>query len=237
MDKKIKVLISIIIVLILLAPIFYFSLKEKPEENTYTITNDSLSFEQEYEKLNNTISESNKKEYLTVDLPAYVPVKYTTYEEVFKILDNGTGVIYFGFPECPWCRNLTPVLASSAIDYGLDTIYYMSNQDDRNTLSLNKKKKVVTDKKGTKDYDKLVDLLKDHLPEYRGLNDKKIKRLYFPTVLFVKDGKVIGLEQSLSSYTTRVDGDALKPMSHEEKVELTEIFTEYFKQIQPKKKK
>lgn len=235
MDKKLKILIGVLIILLLASPIFYKFIKDKQDDSkqSYVITNDSLNFEQEYEKLNDT-SNSNDQMYLTVELPSYVPVEYTTYEKIFEILENGTGVIYFGFPECPWCRNLTPVLASAAIDYGLENIYYFSNQSDRNTLSLNKRGKVITDKKGTEDYLKLIEILDEFLPEYRGLKDDTIKRLYFPTVLFVKGGKVLGLEQSLSSYTERVDGNPLLPMNSEEKIELSNIFVEYFKQIQPK---
>ena len=59
-------------------------------------------------------------------------------------------------------------------------------------------------------------MLDDYLPEYKGLNNSKIKRLYFPTVLFVKDGKILGLEQSLSTYSERVDGDPYIPMNSEE---------------------
>ena len=236
MDKKIKILIGILIALLIAGPIFYFILRdiEPKKEMNYIITNDSLNFEQEYEKLNKTVSPSNDKEYTTVELPSYTPIKYSSYEEIFGLLENGTGVIYFGFPECPWCRNLTPVLANSAINYGLETIYYLNNREDRNTLSLNKKGKIVTEKKGTEDYNKLVKLLKDLLPEYRGLKDSTIKRLYFPTVLFVKNGEILGLEQSLSSYSKRVDGDPLIPMTKEEQTELANIFTEYYKQIQPK---
>lgn len=237
MDKKLKVLIGILIFLVLAGPIFYKyfeKLKEDAKPN-YIITNDSLQFESEYENLNNT-ENSNGVKYLNVNLPSYVPVEYITYEKIFEVLEEGTGVIYFGFPECPWCRNLTPVLADAALDYGLNVIHYISNQDDRNTLSLNKKKKIVTDKKGTADYLKLLELLDEFLPVYRGLNDDTIKRLYFPSVLFVKDGEIIGLEQSLASYTERVDGDPYLPMNIQEKEELASIFIDYFEIVQPKVK-
>ena len=238
MDKKTKILIEVLIILVLCGPIVYNFIKNQTKENEkkYVITNDSLNFEQEYEKLNKTVNSNNDKEYPTVELSSYVPVKYSSYEEIFEIIEKGSGVIYFGFPECPWCRNLVPVLAKSATDYGLDIIYYLNNREDRDTKSLNKKGKVVTDKKGTENYNKLLEMLDDYLPEYKGLNNSKIKRLYFPTVLFVKDGKILGLEQSLSTYSERVDGDPYIPMNSEEKTELANIFTEYYKQVQPKEK-
>ena len=45
-------------------------------------------------------------------------------EEIFDILD-GTGIIYFGFPECPWCRNAVPVLLDAAEEVGIEKIYYI----------------------------------------------------------------------------------------------------------------
>ena len=172
---------------------------------------------------------------MDVNLVTNAPIKYSSYEEIFQILEKGTGVIYFGFPECPWCRNLVEPLINSATDYVIDNnIYYLNNREDRNTLTLTKKGKVKTEEKGTEDYLKLIEILDEYLPEYNGLKDKKIKRLYFPTVIFVKDGKVIGLEQSLTTYSNRVKEDAYKPMLETEKTELENIFKEYYKKLETK---
>ena len=45
---------------------------------------------------------------------------------------------------------------------------------------------------GTEEYYELVEKLDSVLGEYEGLNDSSIKRLYFPTVVFVKDGEIVG---------------------------------------------
>ena len=29
---------------------------------------------------------------------------YRTQDEILKILQHGTGIVYLGFPECPWCK-------------------------------------------------------------------------------------------------------------------------------------
>ena len=31
---------------------------------------------------------------------------YRSAEEIINILEHGTGVVYLGFPECPWCTAL-----------------------------------------------------------------------------------------------------------------------------------
>ena len=33
---------------------------------------------------------------------------YRSLDEINKILENGTGVVYLGFPECPWCKGYIP---------------------------------------------------------------------------------------------------------------------------------
>ena len=47
-------------------------------------------------------------------------IKYSNYDEIFEILESKSGVIYFGFPECPWCRNIALPLVDSAMEYGLE---------------------------------------------------------------------------------------------------------------------
>ena len=44
----------------------------KENEKICNCTNDSLNFEQEYEKLNKTVNSNNDKEYLTVELSSYL---------------------------------------------------------------------------------------------------------------------------------------------------------------------
>lgn len=229
MNKKLKVGLIILIVLIVIGGIIYLLFGfNKKDETTYSITNDSLKFKEEYEKLNGTASTSGKT-YLTINIKSYNPFVYSSYDDIFKLLDEGTGVIYFGFPECPWCRNLVPVLSNAAIKSGVKEILYLNIKDDRDIKELTSKGKIKTTKEGTDNYEKLVKKLYDYLPVYNGLKDDTIKRVYLPTVVFVKDGKILGLEQSLEAFSKRVNGDAYQEMTTEEKNALTKIFTDYFK--------
>lgn len=144
-------------------------------------------FKREYERLNNKKNQ-NGKYYKKVNIPEENPIVYSNYEELFEVLDK-TGVIYFGFPECPWCRNAVPILMEAAKETGVDKIYYLNNLKDRNTLSL-KDGKIITEKEGTKNYDKLLKKIGDNASVYEGLEDENIKRLYFPTVITVKNGEI-----------------------------------------------
>ena len=69
---------------------------------------DNIKFKEEYERLNGKKSESGT--YLKVKIDKDNPMIYANIEDVQKLLENGTGVVYFGFPECPWCRNMVPNL-------------------------------------------------------------------------------------------------------------------------------
>lgn len=152
-------------------------------------SNDSIKFKLEYEKLNNK-DNGYGNNYLTLNIDINNKVKYSSFKEIEKILTNDTGVIYFGFPECPWCRNMIEPLLSAANESEIKTIYYFNAKDIRDVKKLNENNEIITEKEGTEEYKKLIDLLYDNLGEYEGLNDKTIKRLYFPTVVFVKEGKI-----------------------------------------------
>lgn len=230
MNNKIKAIIGIVIIVVI-GVIGYLIYKNNSEDKTeYTITNDSLKFKEEYESLNDKDTGYNQT-YQTLDIKSYNPMLYSNYNEIFEILEKGTGIIYFGFPECPWCRNLVPVLVSSALESKVDKIYYLNIKEDRNTLTLTKKGKIKTEKQGNENYLKLVDILKNYLPVYDGLKDETIKRIYLPTVVFVKDGKVIGVQESLESYQKRVENNPFDPMTEAEQKELSDIFKGYYSKL------
>lgn len=162
---------------------------------------DSEKFKQEYEALNSNsvvmnISENN-------------PIKYVNFDEVIDILTTSTGVIYFGFPGCPWCRNVIPVLFDVANANNIDTVYYFNPSDIRTNSD--------------EDYQKLINILDDYLLE----NDKGEKTLYVPDVYFIKDGKIIGnhlstVDSQTSPYT---------PLTDEQTEELKNIYQELFNKI------
>ena len=75
------------------------------EDKKETTSKDAVTFKKEYEPLNNRVNPNNNKLYPEVSISNDNPVKYSSYDEIFEVLKSGTGVIYFGFPECPWARN------------------------------------------------------------------------------------------------------------------------------------
>ena len=90
----------------------------------------------------------------------------------------------------------------------------------RDKKSLDEEGNIITEKEGTKEYYELVSLLQDVLPVYDGLNDENIKRLYFPTVIFVRDGKIVGTHMD----TVSSQENPRVPLNDEQTKELTNIY-------------
>lgn len=220
--KKKSLIITIAILLIALVIGGSYLLKE----NKNKITEDEKKFKKEYESFNGTTNEKTNKKMMSITIPTENRVVYISAKEVIEKLQGGTSIIYFGFPECPWCRNLVPILLEENKEYELP-IYYYNALEIRDTKHLDENGKIITDQEGTKEYQKIVELLKDYLGEYEGLNDPSIKRLYFPTVAFIKDGKVIGLHIG----TVSSQKDPYQEMTKDQKKELTNTLEEYFEEL------
>lgn len=191
MRKSSIVIITLVTIFAVFIGYKYFSSEENIKNE------DAVNFKKEYETLNNRVNPSNNKLYPEVNIKSDNIIKYSTYDEILEILKSGTGVIYLGYPECPWCRNLVPTMLMAASEVELDTIYYLNIKEDRDLLILNEKKKVITEKEGSKKYFELVDALSSILDDYilttndgEEVNTGK-KRIYVPIVIFVKDGKIV----------------------------------------------
>lgn len=184
---------------------------------------DNIKFKKEYESLNNQKTEG--KTYPEVKINASNQIKYSNYDEIFKILDT-TGIIYFGFPECPWCRNAVPVLLDAAKEANVKKIYYLNNKEDRDNKEL-KDGKIKTSQKGTTNYQKLLKKLGDKADNYEGLNDKNIKRVYFPTIITVKNGKIT----NYISGTVDSQKDPYKPLTKKQKKELKDKYIKAFNSL------
>lgn len=192
MRKSSVIIIAIVTVFVVFLGYKYFSSEE-------SVANpDAVTFKKEYEVLNNRINKSNNKVYPEVNISTNNVIKYSTYDELLEIIKSGTGVIYLGYPECPWCRNLVPTMLMAANEVSLDTIYYLNIKEDRDLMILDENKKVVTKKEGSKNYYELVDALSSILDDYilttnqgEEVNTGK-KRIYVPIIILIKDGKIIG---------------------------------------------
>lgn len=198
---------------------------------------DSIKFKEEYEKYNNK-KVSSDKNYPSLEISEKNPIKYSTYEEIIDVIKNQTGIIYLGFPECPWCRSIIPVLFDIVKDNDINTIYYLNIKNERSSYVVQDNKLVYeidengNEKKGTEDYHNLLKVLDKYLTEYTITYEDKTyetgeKRIYAPTVIFVKDGKILGVHVStVSSHLSGYD-----KMTDEQTEELYSIYEDYILDI------
>lgn len=153
MNKKMDIILITIFSLLVLIGAYIFLVKPNQEKT------DAIKFSQEYNL--------EDKENVFV---------YKSSEEIIKILENGTGVVYLGFPECPWCMEYVKHLNESAKENNVSKIYYKNILNER--------------KENTKEYQKMVELLNDYL-QY---DEEGNKRIYVPAVIVVNNGVIVGFD-------------------------------------------
>lgn len=223
-------------ILIILVPILFAALSILSYLKIINVsksTDDSIKFKEEYEVFNNKKASSGKK-YKKLNINKNNRVKYSNYDELIDIIKNKTGIIYLGYPTCPWCRSAIPVLFEVVKDNNINTIYYLNIEKERDYYIVEDEKLTYAlddngkEMKGTDGYFKLLDALDEHLSDYViSVDGKKYevgeKRIYAPSVIFVKDGKVIGIH--VSTVASQSSGyDALTKEEHDE---LYSIYEDY----------
>ena len=169
----------------------------------YLYSKDNIRFKFSYESLNNIEYSNGKK--IKVSIPFDNRIKYLSNKELDKFLESGTGVLYFGYDSCPWCRNIVSVLIDTVKDNNIKTINYVDIH--KNDISK------------TKVYEKLNEYLRE--------NDEGKKVLAVPDVYVIKDGKVlnhhIGTVDSYRNPYLGMDDDQVK--------ELKDIYNDMIKEL------
>lgn len=193
---------------------------------TSTPQNDATRFKIEYESLNGKENKAGR-DYVEMEIPVDNPMVYADIDELLDVIQSD-GIIYFGFEECPWCRNALPILIESAKEKKVEKIYYYNIKEIRDKLVLDEEGKVQVEKEKSDDYQKIYEALYEDLSVYEGLNDDSIKRLYAPTVMFIKNGKVVKMHEG----TVESQVDSNIPMNDKEMKELKEIYLDGMTQVQ-----
>ena len=134
--KKEKILLICVPILCVVIAILGFLKLDLTTENL-----DAINFKAEYEELNGK-KVTDKLSYSTLEIDEDNPIKYSNFDEILDVIKNKTGVIYLGFPGCPWCRSALPVLLDAADENEIKTIYYMNILSERDTYVVEDKKLV-----------------------------------------------------------------------------------------------
>ena len=180
-----------------------------------------------FEALNGQTA-SNGQAYLDVQIPEDNLFEPINEEDALQLLESGTGVLIFEFPECPWCRNMMPVVNEAAIEMALSKLYTFNIREERDQIILGDDGLVVVNE-GTEFYRKVLEILGENASIYDGLNDASIRRIYAPTVFVIENGTVI------SSHVSTVDSqtDPLTPLTDAQHQELLDIYKGMFEVISP----
>ena len=114
---------------------------------------------------------------------------YAEPAEILDIIDGGDGVVFLGFPECPWCQQLAPIIQEAAQSENIDKIYYLNIKESRAN--------------NDEVYQKLVTKLQDYLPK----DDDGNPRISVPDVTAYRGGQIVGrFEQEATN-----DGEQVTP--------------------------
>lgn len=222
LEKSNKWILIILIILtcVVVGFCFYSVIKNNDLKDS-----DASKFYHEYTEYNGKINDSNGLSYVNVNINDTNNIKYLTSKEAIELLESGTGVIYFGFPTCPWCRSLVSPLLEVAQTKN-ETIYYLNILDMRSSFSLSEGK-ISKTSEGSEKYYQILELLDEYLEEFvledeaGNTYDTGEKRLYAPSLVAVKDGEVTSFhEGTIDSQNSGYD-----ELSEEELNELKQIIT------------
>ena len=170
-----------------------------------TYNDDQLRFKLSYEYINNVEYSNGKK--IKISIPSNNKIKYMNTNEILNFLNSGTGILYFGYNTCPWCRNAVPILIEAARKNDINKIYYV----DIHKANLSSIKEELYLK----------------LDPYLGENSEGKKVISVPSVYFILNGKII------ANHIGTVDSyhNPYNKMTTEQKKELLAIYDKYIKEI------
>ena len=188
-NKKIIIIMGIII--IILIGIIIFLLVNNNTENEKSVETDATRFAEEY----TSVDKDNR-------------FKYATMDEVINTLEDGTGIVYLGFPECKWCQQYVVYLNELAEDRNISQIMYYNIRQDRQD--------------NTEDYQTIVNLLKDYLTD----DEEGNPRIYVPAVIFMSNGEIIGFDDE-TAYDTNGYDDPSEYWTEEEVNDLKDRLNSY----------
>ena len=203
---------------------------------------DGKKFKEEYESFND--KKNDYFEYRDLDLDEKNPFVYSTDAEIVEKIENDESfIVYFGDPECPWCRSVIEETIKSANENDIDKIYYVRfwngfhKEVIRDVYELDENNTPVLKEKGSDAYTKLLEYLDSVLKDYT-LKDSDgntinvgEKRIFLPNFVAVIDGEakelIQGISENQESYNSKLTDEIIA----DEKKMFDDFFQKYGKQI------
>ena len=110
-----------------------------------------------------------------------------TAEQTAQILERGTGIVFLGFKECPWCQRYAVYLQEAAREVELNRIFYCDIKKDRDD--------------NTESYKKIISALSGRLQ----FDDEGHEKIFVPDVTIIDSGEIIGRDYETSKDTLGCD--------------------------------
>lgn len=143
--------------------------------------------------------QTEEQDSLSADLADFESMDFDEAVEFFRT--GQSGLLYFGFPDCPWCQEVIPLLHEAA---GEDVaVHYIRTRDENRS-------RLYTDEQK----EQIVPYLKDYMSE----NDEGELTLYVPLVVAVEHGQVTDGHQG----TVEGHDAHERTMTEEEKEQVTD---------------
>lgn len=169
---------------------------------------DGILFKEDFEK-------ENYNTKIKVSIPSNNPMTYITEEDLIKKIENKEDIIVlFGYSKSIETRSMIENLISIAKDNNIKTIYYLDILEIRDEKTL-ENDEIKTTKNGTEDYNKLVELLKDNLEDYKINNQSVGKRIYSGTILKISNKNISIIRGISDNFNINNYNDDMKKESYD----------------------
>ena len=199
---------------------------------------DALKFKEEYESFNN--QKNDYFEYRALSIDEKNPFVFATDEDIVEMFENEDDfIVYFGDPQCPWCRSVVEQAIKSAKENNIKKIYYVRfwkgfhEELIRDVYKLDENNEPVLDQEGSKAYTKLLEYLDGVLNEYT-LKDAEgntistnEKRIFLPNFVAVQGGQAKELVQGISDKQTEYNGELTEEIIKDEQKIFNDFFSKY----------
>ena len=207
--KYIKIIIAIMLLLAIIPALFSCGGNKVENDNVITEATD-INWE---ERFANDSSEFAKLYPVTADNPFVI----ATFDEVMTFFEWGTGVLAFGHPRCPRCKNAFPILEKAFTEMNMERyvefhgrILYYDIYDDRD--------------ENNERYQTLVELLSDYLIA----DDNGDLRIFVPDIYFVGSGRILGNHRDTVASVI----DPEDPLTEEQETELLNIYKTLIEKVE-----
>lgn len=180
------------------------------EPITYTVTEDTKKFKQEYEALNNTAVRNGGENYNTVNISEENPIVYVNLEQLVNVINSEEkSYIFISSPTCIYCRAIVEKLFEVTRNLGIEKLYYFDVSSNLEFEDETKKQELL---------DKLVE--KNIIAK----NTQGNVSWSMPLVLKTQSGEVLSKKVGMSGISLNIEQNQYSDLTEEQKQQIYNIY-------------